>query len=125
MTGGTVVMSQGSVYELRGSRVFCAVDDAGRPKTYGAGRVCELEGCDTLLSRYNPSALCCLHGRGWSEARLERCVERKQLVRLCRLESCAREFVTTNPARKYCSDYCRMRANAARQDERRREGIAV
>ena len=28
--------------------------------------------------------------------------------------ACAREFITTNPAKKYCSDACRMKAFQAR-----------
>jgi hypothetical protein len=32
-----------------------------RPRTHTAGRVCLSEGCDTLLSRYNPSERCRVH----------------------------------------------------------------
>lgn len=31
------------------------------PRTYRAGRVCEADGCETLLSRYNRSDLCWQH----------------------------------------------------------------
>jgi len=31
------------------------------PRTYRAGRVCEADGCTTLLSRYNRSDLCWQH----------------------------------------------------------------
>jgi hypothetical protein len=37
----------------------------GRPlRTYGRGRTCVVEGCDTRLSLYNPNARCSLHDRG-------------------------------------------------------------
>lgn len=32
-----------------------------RLKTFGDGRVCAHDQCDTLLSRYNPNDLCRLH----------------------------------------------------------------
>jgi hypothetical protein len=31
-------------------------------REHGDGRVCEVDGCTTKLSRYNPSALCWQHG---------------------------------------------------------------
>jgi hypothetical protein len=34
----------------------------GRPlRTYGRGRMCMFEGCDTRLSLYNPTVRCSLH----------------------------------------------------------------
>ena len=34
----------------------------GRPlRTYGPGRTCTMEGCDTRLSLYNPKGRCSLH----------------------------------------------------------------
>ena len=36
------------------------------------------------------------------------------MSRRCAFELCGREFVTTNPAKKYCSDGCRMKAFQAR-----------
>jgi hypothetical protein len=34
----------------------------GRPlRTYGQGRTCMVEGCDTRLSLYNPNTRCSLH----------------------------------------------------------------
>ena len=32
-----------------------------RPKTYGKGRVCSKEDCDTILSQYNKQDMCYLH----------------------------------------------------------------
>jgi hypothetical protein len=88
-----------------------------RTKTYGHGRVCAVSGCGTLLSTYNPSSVCALHGGGWKDeirrsTRRQR--QREETARYCGFESCGREFVTSNPAKKYCSDACRMRAFQAR-----------
>ncbi len=88
-----------------------------RPSTYGAGRVCAAEACVTILSAYNPSDVCCLH-EGWTA----RCAPstrqfapREELTRTCLYERCGREFVTTNPAKKFCSDRCRLGAFQARR----------
>lgn len=38
----------------------------GRPiRTYGRGRSCEVEDCDTRLSLYNPGPVCALHTLGY------------------------------------------------------------
>jgi hypothetical protein len=38
----------------------------GRPiRTYGRGRSCEVEDCDTRLSLYNPGPVCALHKLGY------------------------------------------------------------
>jgi hypothetical protein len=38
----------------------------GRPvRTYGRGRTCEIENCDTRLSVYNPGPVCALHRLGY------------------------------------------------------------
>jgi hypothetical protein len=34
-------------------------------KTYGRGRTCEVEDCDTRLSVYNPKPVCALHTLGY------------------------------------------------------------
>jgi len=44
--------------------------ESGKPSsTYGEGRVCQWEGCDTPLSRYNPSCFCFAHqcAEEWEE----------------------------------------------------------
>ena len=33
-----------------------------RSRSYGRGRVCSVAGCSTVLSLYNPSVLCSVHG---------------------------------------------------------------
>jgi hypothetical protein len=33
-------------------------------RSFGAQRVCDAEGCQTTLSRYNPDSYCSVH-RGW------------------------------------------------------------
>ena len=35
-----------------------------RVPTYGNGRVCEVWGCTTILSAYNPSHFCSVHDHG-------------------------------------------------------------
>ena len=86
-----------------------------KTKTYGAGRICMVDGCGTRLSAYNPSSVCALHG-GWQEditAPAQGHAARGDHAPL-RFEQCGREFITTNPAKKYCSDACRMKAFQAR-----------
>ena len=102
---------------LRGRSLHSVADDMLRTKTYGAGRVCAVEGCGTRLSAYNPSSVCALHGSGWSEdlrRSTRRARQREEITRTCAYEPCGREFVTANPAKKYCSDACRMKAFQAR-----------
>jgi len=67
---------------------------------------------------YNPSDYCCLHGG--LESVLGTYARRHpgpaaEFVRVCLNELCGAQFVTANPARKYCSDRCRMRAFARRK----------
>jgi len=110
-------MDYRSTRGVRGHRVYMKVDDMIRTKTYGQGRVCVVENCDTLLSAYNPSGVCALHGGGWRDE-LKRATRKQRLreeaTRYCSFSACGREFVTSNPAKKYCSDACRMRAFQAR-----------
>ena len=47
-----------------------AVVPGQKPKQ-DKGRVCRAEGCDTQLSRYNPSDSCRVHD-GWRDARMRR-----------------------------------------------------
>ena len=87
------------------------------PKTYGSGRICAADGCRTILSRYNPSSVCCLHGLGWSVrevASARRSQALPEIDRACQNPQCAILFVTTNPSKKYCSDRCRVKAYALR-----------
>lgn len=109
---------------LRGRRVLGAAGKACKVRTYQAGRVCIVEGCTTRLSMYNPSPTCAVHTAMW-RASLRKTQDtpprREPETRRCAHEPCGREFVTTNPARKYCSDACRMRAFQARTAAMRRE----
>lgn len=43
-----------------------------RPKVYEEGRVCENEGCDTVLHRYNPNPTCDPHTEAKKFYRVER-----------------------------------------------------
>lgn len=99
--------------------------DTLKAKTYGADRVCAVEGCGTRLSSYNPSSRCAMHSGAWQEDphRSERKASRReQITRRCAFAPCSREFATTNPAKKYCTDACRMKAFQARVAAARRLG---
>ena len=96
-----------------------------KTRTYGSGRICIVDGCGTRLSAYNPSSVCALHGGAWQEDfhhSARKSVRREEITRRCAYEPCGREFVTTNPAKKYCGDACRMRAFQARVMTARRMG---
>ncbi len=96
-----------------------------KTKTYGVGRICRVDGCGTRLSAYNPSSVCALHGGAWQEEyhrSARRASRREEIMRRCAFEPCGREFVTTNPAKKYCCDACRMKAFQARVMTARRMG---
>jgi len=96
-----------------------------KTKTYGLGRICAVEGCGTRLSAYNPAAVCALHDGAWQDdwhAGVRRTSRRDEITRRCIFEACGREFTTTNPAKKYCCDACRMRAFQARVVAARRVG---
>ncbi len=84
---------------------------------YKRGRRCSEEGCDTVLSMYNPSAYCAIHLRAERQSRGKRETERELLTKTCGSQACGLTFETTNPARRFCSDRCRMLAFAERQRE--------
>ncbi len=108
---------------LHGSRLWDVADSMPKTRTYGAGRVCSVPGCRTRLSTYNPSSVCALHGGAWQDdyhRAARRASPREEISRRCAFAVCAREFTTTNPAKKYCSDACRMRAFQARVTAARR-----
>ena len=125
MHGGAVT-TYGRISAVHGKSAMANPDD--RPRTYGAGRVCAADGCDTVLSSYNPSSVCCLHSQGWTLHR--RSVERHaagrpELVGTCQNPHCGQPFVTTNPAKKYCCDRCRMQAFQRRAMAGRRRTVAA
>jgi hypothetical protein len=100
-------------------------DDMLKTRTYGIGRICIVDGCGTHLSAYNPSGVCALHGGAWQDdfhRSARKSSRREEFARRCAYEPCAREFTTTNPAKKYCSDACRMKAFQARVMAARRMG---
>ena len=106
-----------SANAFHGHRILSAADDISRARTYGAGRVCAVPGCGTLLSAYNPSDVCALHGGAWRDETRQatrKLAQREEMTRRCAFEPCGREFSTPNPAKKYCGDACRMRAFQAR-----------
>ncbi len=107
---------------LRGKKIVsCA--RSPRTRTYQAGRTCSFPGCTTRLSVYNPSSTCACHAEAARASRKRACdqpLRREPETRACAFEPCSREFVTANPARKYCSDACRMRAFQQRTASARR-----
>jgi hypothetical protein len=110
---------------LRGRSLQSAANGASKTRTYGAGRTCIIEGCGTRLSAYNPSHTCAVHDGFWTEdARRgsRRSAPREEMTRRCSFERCGREFTSANPARRYCSDACRMKAFQARVMDARRMG---
>lgn len=112
-----------STRALRGSTLHHVADAMLKTRTYGAGRICMVDGCGTRLSAYNPSSVCALHGGSWEEEyhrSTRKATQREEIARHCAFEQCGREFATTNPAKKYCSDACRMKAFQARVMRTRR-----
>jgi hypothetical protein len=110
---------------FRGRRLHGVAEHMLKTRTYGVGRICKVDGCGTRLSAYNPSGVCALHGGAWQEDfhhSTRRASQREELSRRCAFEPCGREFTTTNPAKKYCSDACRMKAFQARVMAARRMG---
>jgi hypothetical protein len=108
---------------LRGKKVMSA-GRSNRARTYQTGRTCGHPGCNTRLSVYNPSTTCALHTeatRSGTRRTPEAPVRREPEARTCAFAPCGRGFVTSNPARKYCSDACRMRAFQRRTAEARRQ----
>jgi endogenous inhibitor of DNA gyrase (YacG/DUF329 family) len=98
------------------------ITDTGttRVRAYQADRRCMHEGCTTVLSIYNSSSYCSLHERRQIDHRARQS-SRQLLTRDCANAACNAPFLTSNPARVYCSDRCRMSAfQQRRQAEKRR-----
>lgn len=113
--------------ELLGTRVSIRFGSActlnagtGHVRVFKADRRCTQEGCSTVLSIYNPSAFCSLHERRQTDRRARQS-NRQLLHRVCANDACRATFGTSNPARVYCSDRCRMSAfQQRRQAEKHR-----
>jgi endogenous inhibitor of DNA gyrase (YacG/DUF329 family) len=80
------------------------------------GRSCAHDGCDTLLSIYNPTKYCSAHA---SEARSRR-GGGLQAERTVTCGNCGEKFETRNVHRQYCSSRCRMAAFARRKRQAER-----
>jgi len=122
-TAGGEEMELRSTTALRGSRLHHVTDVMLKTKTYGVGRICVVDGCGTRLSAYNPSSVCAMHGGAWQDdyhRSPRKATQREEITRHCAFQQCGREFTTTNPAKKYCSDACRMKAFQARVTQSRR-----
>lgn len=88
------------------------VSKTHRVRAYERGRICAHEGCDTVLSVYNPSAYCGAHAE---LARSKRRRGELHPLREVACEHCGAAFETQNTHRRYCSDRCRMAAFARRK----------
>lgn len=94
-----------------------------RVTVYGCGRVCAEPECETVLSAYNPSAYCWLHERRALAAKVRSPRNEARPVRkACAHDACTRAFQSANPARRYCSDRCRMAAFQSRRSMARSPG---
>lgn len=94
-----------------------------RPKIYARGRVCALEGCETVLSSYNPAARCCLHEHVKTKHERGRCYTHHTTPRQAVCATCGEGFETHAHHALYCSDKCRWRAYKASHS--RRKGAAT
>jgi endogenous inhibitor of DNA gyrase (YacG/DUF329 family) len=70
------------------------------------------DGCDTILSIYNPAKYCSAHGNPAQNARRLRPA---RITRTATCEHCGVPFETANANRMYCSDRCRMAAFSRRK----------
>lgn len=89
-----------------------AISQGSRVHSYQSGRICAHGDCDTILSVYNPSKYCTVHSRCTLGGRT-RAMPRPITEVAC--GHCGSVFQTANPARKFCSDRCRMAAFARRK----------
>ena len=87
------------------------VSQTDRVRAHRRGRICAHEGCETILSIYNPAKLCAVH----AEAQSRRRRGRARPVQEVACEQCGLTFEGANPHRRYCSDRCRMAAFARRR----------
>lgn len=88
------------------------VSRADRITVRARGRVCAHEGCDTILSIYNPAKYCSAHG---AEALGRSRRVGLQTAHPVACEHCGETFETRNENRRYCSDRCRMAAFTRRR----------
>ena len=87
------------------------ISKGSQVRSYQSGRICTHSECDTILSVYNSSKYCTVHARLASGR--SRSTPRPATEVAC--ERCGLVFETANPARKFCSDRCRMAAFARRK----------
>lgn len=76
------------------------------------GRICAHDGCDTILSIYNPAKYCSAHVTAALDRPRRGSLQRE---RRTACEHCGEEFETRHLHRRYCSDRCRMAAFARRK----------
>jgi len=88
------------------------VSQADRVTARKRGRICAVEGCDTILSIYNPARYCSVHV---DEAQDACRLRLAHATRTLACEHCGAPFETRNAHRRYCSDRCRMAAFSRRK----------
>ena len=103
------------------------VSQANVVRSHPRGRVCAHEGCNTILSIYNPAKYCAAHVKPAQNGR--RRVEAHPLREVV-CENCGSVFETEHPHHRYCSDRCRAadfarRKRAAQRSVARREALTV
>jgi len=77
-------------------------------KTFPKGRTCSVEGCETVLSVYNPSGYCSLHAEAFGRASEPRPVRHRETA-LRRCLYCGKQFLSSSARHKYCCTSCRVR----------------
>ena len=97
------------------------VSQTARVAVRERGRICAMEGCDTILSIYNPAKYCSAH---LAEMRSGQRRGLDHAVREVACQHCGSPFKTRNPRHLYCSDRCRMAAFARRRRAAERAGRA-
>jgi endogenous inhibitor of DNA gyrase (YacG/DUF329 family) len=85
---------------------------ADRVRSYRGGRICAHAGCGTILSIYNPSKYCTVHASLGTGGRRR---GMPSPIREVACQQCGTVFETSNRARRFCSDRCRMAAFARRK----------
>jgi len=99
-----------------------ASPDGEKTQSFGTGRVCSVEGCETRLSTYNPSNICSLHNHGWrlampSPNRFRS--NREPVSHVCAYSGCTNTFLSNDTRKKYCSDTCRFNAFNKGENDRK------
>jgi hypothetical protein len=109
---------EGSTVHYIGGTVRPMVSGPPLVPVRSRGSRCGHEGCDTILSIYNPTSFCALHEPPQQAIQSrQRRSDGQEITGNCALEGCGRSYQTVNARRRYCSDRCRMAAFALRKKQ--------